>query len=730
MHTAKIRIGNEDLILETGKIAKQANGSVLARYGGTAVLATVCCSSETTEGMDYVPLMVDYNERYYSAGKIPGGFIKRETRPKDKEILVSRLIDRPMRPLFHKSFGRDIQVIPMTVSTDQVHTPDVVGMMAAFASVMVSDIPFDGPVAAIRVASVEGELVANPTFEQMEKAELDLVIAGNNKGIVMVEGGADEQTEERMLEAIAFAEGILKDLCQFLEDFARDAGKEKLPLPEALPALDFEDEVRAAAEPLFAEVVFLDDKFARSGGAREVKAKMAERFAEQIEAYGENGPRVFGSLLGKIQSGLMRRSIIEDGKRCDSRKPDQIRPITTEIGLLPRAHGSSLFTRGETQSIGVVTLGSSRDEQIFDDIDGDRRKAFMLHYNFPPYSVGETGRTGTGRREIGHGHLAQRAIEPILPAADDFPYTVRVVSEITESNGSSSMATVCSGTMALLAAGVPIKKPVAGIAMGLIQEGEANVVLSDILGEEDHMGDMDFKVTGSEEGITAFQMDIKIDGISIDIMKTALEQARQGRLHILGEMAKTISAPTEEISEFAPTLVTYKVDEDKIGAIIGPGGANIKNISKTSGTDVNIDDDGTVSIFAKDGKAGADVALNMVKALVEDPEVGTVYEGEVKRIMDFGCFVEILPGKEGLCHISKLSKERVERVEDVVKEGDTVKVRLVEIDRMGRLNLSIVDADNPDWKPAPGAGRGGRPGGRPGGDRDRDRDRGPRRPRR
>lgn len=701
MHTARFRIGDEDLILETGKIARQANGSVLARYGGSAVLATVCCSSEVSEGLDYVPLMVDYNERYYSAGKIPGGFIKRESRPKDKEILVSRLIDRPMRPLFYKSFGRDIQVIPMTVSTDQIHTPDVIGMMAAFAAVMVSDIPFNGPVSAIRVALVDGTLVANPSFDQIEKAELDLVVAGNKKGIVMVEGGADQVPEEKMLEAISFAENILKDLCQFLEDFASAAGREKMPLPEDLPALSFEDEVRTFAEPLFKDVIFLGDKFARSNGARRVKAQVHEHFAEKVEEGGDNTKIVFNALLGKIQTKLMRRSIIEENKRCDSRNPQEIRPISTEINLLPRAHGSSLFTRGETQSIGVVTLGSTYDEQIFDDIDGDRRSRFMLHYNFPPYSVGETGRTGTGRREIGHGHLAQRALEPILPDKEKFPYTIRVVSEITESNGSSSMATVCSGTMALLAAGVPIKTPVAGIAMGLIQEEDQGVVLSDILGEEDHMGDMDFKVTGSQSGITALQMDIKIDGISIDVMKRALEQARQGRLHILSEMAKTISTPSSDVSEFAPSIRTYKVDVEKIGAIIGPGGQNIRNISETSGTKVNIEDDGMVTIFAKDGKAGAEQALNMVKSFVEEPEVGTIYEGTVKRLMDFGAFMEILPGKEGLCHISKLSSERVNRVEDVLKEGQKVKVRLVEIDRMGRLNLSIVDADNPHWKPAP-----------------------------
>ena len=705
MHTSKIRIGEEDLILETGKIAKQANGAVLATYGGSVVLATTCCAPESSEGLDYVPLMVDYNERYYSAGKIPGGFIKREMRPKDKEILVSRLIDRPMRPLFDKRFGRDIQVIPMTISTDQIHTPDVVGMMAAFASVMISDIPFNGPVAAIRVGVVDGKFVANPTFEQLANTELDIVVAGCNNGIVMVEGGAREISEARMLEALAFAEHMLKDLCAFLEDFAVVAGKEKLPLPEGIPALDFENDVTDTAEKMLQEVVFLPDKLARSRGVREVKKQLHEQFSSRIEAHGETGISVFESLLDDIHSRIMRRSIIEENKRCDSRSPEEIRPITTEIGLLPRAHGSSLFTRGETQSIGVVTLGSTYDEQIFDDIDGDRRSRFMLHYNFPPYSVGETGRTGTGRREIGHGHLAQRGVEPVLPDKEEFPYTIRIVSEITESNGSSSMASVCSATMSLLAAGVPIKAAVAGIAMGLVQEDGRNVVLSDILGEEDHMGDMDFKVTGSEKGITAFQLDVKISGISIEILKTALEQARDGRIHILGEMTKTIDRPSVTISEFAPAVLTFKVDVDKIGTIIGPGGQNIRHISETSKTRVNIDDAGVITIFSKDGKSGAEEALSMVKACVENPEVGNIYVGTVKRIMDFGAFIEILPGKEGLCHISKLSRERVNRVEDVLKEGQEIRVRLVEIDRMGRLNLSAVDADNPDWKSVSGSGR-------------------------
>lgn len=705
MHTSSFRIGDEDLILETGKIAKQANGSVLARYGGSAVLATACCSAETIEGLDYVPLMVDYNERYYSAGKIPGGFIKRETRPKDKEILVSRLIDRPMRPLFDKRFGRDIQIIPMTISTDQIHTPDILGMMAAFASVEVSNIPFNGPLAAIRIGSIDNELIVNPTFQQIEESELDIVIAGNNNGIVMVEGGGDQISERLVLEALEHAENVLKELCKYVSDFAAVAGKKKLPIPDELAPLDFEDEVVKAAGPMFEGVIFLSDKSTRSSAAKGVKERLTGLFANGIETYGENGKAVFDALVDKIHSGVMRQSIVRDRRRCDGRSPSEIRPISAEVGLLPRTHGSALFTRGETQSIGVATLGSTYDEQIFDDIDGDRRSRFMLHYNFPPYSVGETGRTGTGRREVGHGHLAQRAIEPVLPEKEEFPYTVRIVSEITESNGSSSMATVCSGTMCLLAAGVPIKAPVAGIAMGLIQENGENVVLSDILGEEDHMGDMDFKVTGSEAGITAFQMDIKVSGIGVDVIRDALEQAREGRLHVLKEMFKTISKPSERISEYAPIVLTHNIDIDKIGTVIGPGGQNIRSISETSGARVNVDDQGAITIFARDGRRSAETALNMVKALVEEPELGKIYNGTVKRIVDFGAFIEILPGKEGLCHISKLTRKRVSSVENVVKEGQRVNVRLIDVDRMGRFNLSIVDADNPNWKPLAASSR-------------------------
>lgn len=701
METFKFKIGGDELILETGKMAKQANGSVLARCGGSAVLATVCCGSESVEGLDYVPLSVDYNERYYAAGKIPGGFLKREARPKDKEILVSRLIDRPMRPLFYKDFGREIQVVPMTVSSDQVHTPDVLGMIASFAAVMISDIPFNGPVAAVRVASICGEFVINPTFEQIGKSELDIIVAASKDGICMVEGGAKEVSEDLMLSAIQAAEGVLKDLCNFLQAMADKCGREKLPLVEKTLKLDKWDDMWGEAYPLMEEAVFTEGKHERRKAIKTIQKDIFAKYEDQIP---EEQVKLVGDLFEEMERVIVRKSIIEQDKRCDKRTHDTIRDISCEVDILERCHGSALFTRGETQSLGVTTLGSVQDEQIMDDIDGDRRVNFMLHYNFPPYSVGETGRLGTGRREIGHGHLAQRALEGVLPSKEDFPYTIRVVSEILESNGSSSQATICSGTMSLLDAGVPIKKPVAGIAMGLINEGDNFVVLSDILGEEDHLGDMDFKVAGSEDGITAFQMDIKIPGISVDIMKQALEQALQGRLHILKIMNKTIQEPNPDISEFAPSVTSFKIDVDKIGLLIGPGGKNIKAMSEKSGSKINIDEDGTVSIFCRE-KKGTDMAEAMIKAMVEEPEVGHIYKAVVKRIMDFGAFMEILPGKEGLCHISKISKERVNNVSDILKEGQEVDVRLIEVDRMGRINLSMVDAENSNWKPRSGGGR-------------------------
>ncbi|WP_319561265.1 polyribonucleotide nucleotidyltransferase [Marispirochaeta sp.] len=692
-HSVTIPMGNGELILETGKMAKQANGAVFARYEGSAVLATVCCSDKPVEGLDYVPLQVEYNEKYYAAGKIPGGFLKREGRPKDKEILVCRLIDRPMRPLFHKSFQRDIQVVPTVVSADQINPPDIIAMVAASAAVVISDIPFEGPVGAVRISSIDGELIINPTFDQIERSELDIIVSGTNEGITMVEGGAKEVSEERMLEAIALAESEIKKICAAQLELREKAGKEKLPLVEEEEVFSLEDEIKAFAAPKLEEACFVPGKFERYAAIKAVKNETLTSFEEKLD---DDDYEKVDKIFEKLEYDIVRASILQNGKRTDGRGVEDIRPISCEIRVLPRTHGSALFTRGETQALAVTTLGTVSDEKIVDDIDGDKSyESFMLHYNFPPFSVGETGRMGTGRREIGHGHLAQRAIEGVLPKKEDFPYTIRVVSEILESNGSSSMATVCGSSLSLQSAGVPIKKPVAGIAMGLISSPEKTVVLSDILGEEDHLGDMDFKVAGTEDGITAFQMDIKISGVSQEIMATALNQAKKGRMHILGIMNETVSSHHGNMSEYAPKILTLKVEEDKIGLIIGPGGKTIKSISERSGSTINIDDTGRVVIFGKD-QASAEAGEAMVRALVEEPEIGTIYKGIVKRIMDFGAFVEILPGKEGLVHISKLSRERVNAVSDVLKVEQEIPVKLIEIDRMGRINLSYIDAIDPD----------------------------------
>ncbi len=691
----KINIGGRDLVMETGRMAKQANGAVYASYEGSAVLATACCGNNQVEGLDYVPLQVEYNEKFYAAGKIPGGFLKRESRPKDKEILVSRLIDRPMRPLFSKEFGREIQVVPTTISTDQINPPDIVAMNAAATAVFISDIPFNGPIGAVRISSVDGELIVNPTFQQIEESELEIIVSGTEDGITMVEGGAKEVSEELMLKAIDLAKGAITDICKAQKEFAAVVGKEKLPVAPVTLTLEKADEMKAYAYPLLEEACFVKGKFNRSNAIKDVKAKTREKFQEYIT---EETDKLFSELFENLEYEIVRKSILEKGLRTDGRAVDEIRPITCEIDVLPRTHGSALFTRGETQSLAVTTLGTVYDEQMEDNIDGVKKfNNFMLHYNFPPYSVGETGRLSTGRREIGHGHLAYRAIKAVLPEKSDFPYTIRIVSEILESNGSSSMATVCGGTLSLLNAGVPIKKPVAGIAMGLITDGTKFTVLSDILGEEDHLGDMDFKVTGTEDGITAFQMDIKIDGVTPEIMKKALEQAKKGRLHILEIMNKTIGKPQENLSEYAPKIITFTIEEDKIGLIIGPGGKNIKGIAAKTGADINIDNDGKVTIYGRT-KETSEIAEGMIKGMLEEPEPGRIYTGTVKKIVDFGAFIEILPGKEGLCHISKLSKQRVSKVSDVLEVGQEIKVKLLEVDRMGRLNLSYIDALEADKK--------------------------------
>jgi polyribonucleotide nucleotidyltransferase len=698
-------IAGKELILETGRIAKQANGAVFAQYAGSAVIATVCASSDAVEGLDYVPLTVDYNEKYYAAGKIPGGFIKRESRPKDKEILVSRLIDRPMRPLFDKSFGREIQVVPTTVSADQVNPPDILAIIASSAAVHISDIPFNGPIAGVRVCSVNGELIVNPTYEEIEKSALEIVVAGTKDGITMVEGGAKEVDEDLMIAALEKAHKVIIEFCALQEKLRELAGKPKLPLTEISYTLENREAIRSAARPRLETACFLPAKQERYEGVAAIKKELAAQYAEQLAD--ENQKKLFDALFEDLQYEILRSSILENGRRVDGRGTEDIRNITCEVGILPRTHGSALFTRGETQALVVTTLGTVFDEQIFDDIEGDKRANFMLHYNFPPYSVGEVGRMGTGRREIGHGNLARRSLEAMVPSKEEFPYTVRVVSEIMESNGSSSMASVCGGTLAMLHAGVPMKKPVAGIAMGLITEGKGGpgdryAVLSDILGEEDHLGDMDFKVAGTEDGITGFQMDIKIAGVSPEIMRKALDQAKRGRLHILSIMNATIARPADEISELAPRIVSLRIDIDKIGALIGPGGKNIKALCEQYSVKINTDDDGTVTIFGKTSK-DAEEAKTAVLGIVCDPEVGLVYQGTVRRIMDFGAFVEILPGKEGLVHISKLSRQRINTVTDVVKEGQEIPVKLLEIDKMGRLNLSYIDAIDPD-----GAGEGGR----------------------
>jgi len=678
------------MILETGRMAKQANGAVFARFGGSAVIATACCSDKVTEGLDFVPLTVEYNEKYYAAGKIPGGFIKRESRPKDREILVSRLIDRPMRPLFDKAFGREIQVVPTTISADLVNPPDILAINAASAAVHISDIPFNGPIAAVRVCYVDGAYIVNPTYDQIEKSALEIVVAGSEAGITMVEGGADEVSEEMMIGAIEAAKKPIAEICGVIRAMRDAIGKPKLALAPLRVELVRKSEIESFAKERLSKALFTKVKQERYAAVAAAIAETKTNFANDLGS-DEIQHKLFAALMEDIQYHVLRSGILDRGVRVDGRGTEDIRQITCEIGVLARTHGSALFTRGETQALAVTTLGTTFDEQVFDDIEGDRRERFMLHYNFPPFSVGEVGRLGTGRREIGHGHLAKRALERVLPSKEQFPYTVRIVSEILESNGSSSMASVCGGTLSMLAAGVPIKAPVAGIAMGLITEGDRYAVLSDILGDEDHLGDMDFKVAGTEAGITGFQMDIKIANVSTEILTKALAQAKRGRLHILGIMNKTISVPASDISEFAPKIISVKIDQDKIGAIIGPGGKNIKALCEQYGVKINVDEDGTVTIFGSNQKASAD-AKAAVLGIAQDPEVGLIYQGTVKRVMDFGAFVEILPGKEGLVHISRLSRTRVNSVSDVVKEGQVIPVKLLEVDKLGRLNLSYVDA--------------------------------------
>ena len=682
-----VPFGPRDLVLETGEIARQASGAVLTSLGDTVVLATVVGSKSPSPGRDFFPLTVDYVEKTYAAGKIPGGFFKREGRPTEKETLTSRLIDRPLRPLFPDGFRNEVQVIATVLSLDPEIDPDIPALVGASAALAVSGLPFDGPVGAARVGYIRGEFVLNPTFEQTAASDLDLVVAGTKNAVLMVESEAKVLGESVMLDAVMFGHEQMQAAIGAIEALAAEAGKPRWewaapPADEALV-----EAVRSNAESGIREAYRVIDKIERRARVGEVRnAAVGSLAGEEEGRWPEAAVR---GAFEKLEKSIVRGSILTGEKRIDGRDPAVVRDIASRVKLLPRTHGSALFTRGETQAIVATTLGTTRDAQIVDAIEGERREPFMLHYNFPPFCVGETGRMlGPRRREIGHGRLAKRAIQAVMPNMDDFPYVVRVVSEVTESNGSSSMATVCGTSLSLMDAGVPVAAPVAGIAMGLIKEGDAFVVLSDIMGDEDHLGDMDFKVAGTAEGVTALQMDIKIDGITRQIMETALVQAREGRLHILDRMNATLAAPRADMSVFAPRIISFKIHPEKIRDVIGKGGSVIRSLTEETGATIDVSDDGTVKIASVDAAAGLE-ARRRIEQITADVEVGTIYDGRVAKLMDFGAFVNILPGRDGLVHISQISEERVEKVSDKLREGDRVKVKVLEVDKQGRIRLSM-----------------------------------------
>lgn len=682
-HRVETVIGGKILILETGRMAKQSDGAVLVQYGETVVLVTAVAST-VAKDVDFLPLTVDYVEKAFAAGKIPGGFFKREGRLGEKEILTSRLIDRPMRPLFPENWFFETQIIASVLSSDQGGVSDLLGIIGASAAVAISDIPFGGPLGAARVGRVEGQFVANPSLEDLEKSDINIVVVGTNNAVMMVESESKELSEADILEAIEFGHDVVRKVIALQNELQAAAGKAKREVPvverdEALAA-----EIDTALSGAIREAVCIPNKTARQ---EQLNLVLKNKISE-IDPAEAARIKAVKTIFHDLERREVRQMILNKGVRVDGRGTADIRAITCETGILPRTHGSALFTRGETQSLAVVTLGTADDEQRIDSLEGESRKSFMLHYNFPPFSVGETRPLrGPGRREIGHGALAERALKPVIPTKDDFPYTLRIVSDILESNGSSSMATVCGGTLALMDAGVPIKKPVAGIAMGLIKEGDQVQVLSDILGVEDHLGDMDFKVTGTADGVTALQMDIKIGGITTEVMKTALEQARAGRLHILEKMISTLSAPREDLSTYAPRIITMKVRPDKVREVIGAGGKVIRGIIEETGVKINIDDLGVIHIASADEDASKK-AVDMINAIVEEVEVGKVYLGKVVRIMDFGAFVEIRKGTDGLVHISQLANHRVKNVRDEVNEGDEIQVKVLEVDRQGKIRLS------------------------------------------
>jgi polyribonucleotide nucleotidyltransferase len=686
VHRIETQFAGRPLTIETGRLARQAAGSATLRFGDTMVLAAITVSPNTSS-LPFFPLTVEYREKTYAAGKIPGGFLKREGRPSDKEILASRLIDRSIRPLFPEGFKNEVQVFVTVLSADQENDADILGVIAAAAALNLSTVPWNGPLAAVRVGRVENNWILNPTFQQLEFSTIDLVVSGSADSIVMVEGGSLEISEAEMLEALRVAQKGIRELIGIQKQLLDKSGAPaKIAWTKAEIDPVLQGKVADAAEGPMSQAINAADKAARATGVKAIKDQVAAAVLLEFP----DRAREIGNELEEIEYRVMRKQVLEKGERVDGRDLNTIRPITIETGVLPRTHGSAVFTRGQTQALVSVTLGTSDDEQRIDSIDvaGETTKSFMLHYNFPPYSTGEVKMIrGTSRREIGHGALAERALQPLLPNFEDFPYTLRVVSEILESNGSSSMATVCGGSLALMDAGVPMKAPCAGVAMGLIKEGDKVAVLTDILGSEDHLGDMDFKVAGTTKGITSIQMDIKILGLDLKIMEQALERARKGRLFILGEMAKVLPVARTELSKFAPRIFTMQIKPDKIGDVIGPKGKTIRGIQDATGAKISIEDSGLVTISAVGGEAG-EKARAMVAAITTEPEVGRTYEGPVKSTTAFGAFVEILPGVEGLLHISELQHGRTEKTEDVVKKGDIVQVKLLEVDDRGRMKLS------------------------------------------
>jgi polyribonucleotide nucleotidyltransferase len=694
IHRVELDWGGRKLVLETGKIARQADGAVIATYGETTLLATVVAAKEPKAGLDFLPLTVDYQEKYYAAGRIPGGYFKREGRPTEKETLVSRLIDRPIRPLFAEGWRNETQVIVTTLSHDLENDPDILALVASSAALTLSGAPFMGPIGAARVGFVNNEYVLNPTLEEMAESQLDLVVAGTADAVLMVESEAKELNEDVMLGAVMFGHRHMQPVIDAIIQLAEKAAKE--PRDHAVSDnAALEKEMLGLIEQELRSAYTVPDKMARHKSVDAAKAKVMAHYLPEGVDNPPHSKQQVGNVFKELEAKIVRWNILDTGKRIDGRDLKTVRQIIAEAGVLPRAHGSALFTRGETQALVITTLGTGEDEQWIDALQGTYKEAFLLHYNFPPFSVGETGRMGgPRRREIGHGKLAWRAVHPVLPSKADFPYTIRVVSEITESNGSSSMATVCGASLALMDAGVPLKRPIAGIAMGLILEDKRFAVLSDILGDEDHLGDMDFKVAGTEEGITSLQMDIKIAGITEEIMRVALSQAKDGRIHILGEMAKALTAARAELGEYAPRIETLKIPTDKIREVIGTGGKVIREIVEKTGAKIDIQDDGTVKVASASAES-IKAAINWIKSIASDPEVGHIYEGTVVKVMEFGAFVNFFGAKDGLVHISQLAQRRVQNVKDVVKEGDKVKVKLLGFDDRGkvRLSMKIVDQE-------------------------------------